>query len=83
MPTKNRPVHQIRLGRIKAVIWANPTSNGTRHNVNVTRIYKDGEQWKSSDSFGRDDLLLACKALDLAHTWIVDSALAAAPVNGD
>lgn len=80
--TKNKPVHQIRLGRIKATIWANDTSSGIRHNVNLSRIYKDGEQWKTSDSFGRDDLLLACKALDLAHTWILETGVAATGRNG-
>jgi hypothetical protein len=56
-----KPVHEVRLGSLKADIWQNKTENGTRFNVTVTRIYKDGEQWKSTDSFGRDDLLpLAC-----------------------
>ncbi len=30
----------------------------------------DDQQWKTSESFGRDDLLLLAKVLDLAHTWI-------------
>ena len=56
--TNNRP-QEIRLGRLKAAIWANPTDNGTRYNVKLSRIYKDNEgNWSSSDSFGRDDLLL-------------------------
>ena len=42
----NRPVHEIRLGRIKAAIWENDTKNGTYHNVSISRIYKDGDQWK-------------------------------------
>jgi hypothetical protein len=83
MTPKNKPVHQIRLGRIKAVIWANDTTSGTRHNVNLTRIYKDGPNWKTSDSFGRDDLLLASKALDLAHTWILETAGSPADHNGE
>ena len=70
---KNKP-HEIKLGRIKATIWANDTANGTRHNVQVTRLYKDGDDWKESDSFGRDDLLLVAKVLDLAHTWIFEQA---------
>jgi len=69
---KQKPAHEIRLGRIKATIWANDTANGTRHNVTVSRIYKDGEDWKQSDSFGRDDLPLVCKVLDFAHTWIFE-----------
>lgn len=67
---KNRPVHEVRLGRIKAAVWENETQNGTRHNVTVTRLYKDGDAWKDSSSFGRDDLPLVGKVADLAHTWI-------------
>ena len=32
-PTKQKPVHEIRLGRIKATIWENETENGTRYNA--------------------------------------------------
>lgn len=68
----NRPVHTIRLGTIKAVIWANPVKGGgTMHNVNLVRIYRDDAgQWHDTNSLGRDDLLVAGKVLDLAHTWI-------------
>ena len=66
----NKPVHEIRLGHVKAVIWANDTDNGTRHNVSVARLYKDGDNWATTQSFGRDDLPLLSKVTDLAHTWI-------------
>ena len=68
--SKSKPVHEVRLGRIKAAIWENDTQNGTRHNVTFTRLYKDGDQWKDSTSFGRDDLPLLGKVADMAHTWI-------------
>lgn len=70
---KQQPVHEVRLGSIKAAIWENRTDTGTRYNVTLARIYKDGEQWKSTDSFGRDDLLLLAKVADQAHTWILDN----------
>lgn len=69
-----RPVHEIRLGRIKAAIWENETREGTRHNVSLTRIYKDGSTWKDSNSFGRDDLPLVAKVADLAHSWVYEIA---------
>ena len=72
--TKTRPVHEVRLGRIRAAIWANETQNGMRHNVTLSRIYKDGEDWKDSTSFGRDDLPLVAKVLDQAHSWIFANA---------
>ncbi len=78
MPKKNetqkpKPVHEVRLGRIKAAIWANETKQGTRYNVTICRLYKDEDEqtWKNSSSFGRDDLLLASKVLDRAHSWIL------------
>jgi len=67
-----KPVHEIRLGSIKAAIWANDTQNGVRHNVTLQRLYKDEDEWKSSDSFGRDDLLLVAKVANMAHTWIFE-----------
>ena len=70
----NRPVHEIRLSSVKAVIWANETDNGIRHNVTVGRLYKDGDEWATSQSFGRDDLPLLAKVADLAHTWIFEQA---------
>ncbi len=68
---KQKPVQDVRMGRIKAAIWANDTDQGVMYNVTLCRLYKDGETWKNSSSFGRDDLLLASKVLDRAHSWIV------------
>ncbi len=65
-----KPVHEVRLGAIKAAIWANDTQNGVRHNVTLQRLYKDEDEWKSSDSFGCDDLLMVAKVANMAHTWI-------------
>jgi len=48
---KQKPANEIRLGRIKATIRANKTESGVRHNVQVRRLYKDGDNWKESDSF--------------------------------
>ncbi len=68
---KVKPVHEIRLGRIKAAIWENETQNGTMFNVTISRLWKDGSQWRDSTSFGRDDLPLVAKVADFAHTWIL------------
>jgi hypothetical protein len=67
---KETPVHELRLGSIKAAIWNNKTPNGVRYNVTFSRLYKDGNEWCSSDSFGRDDLLVLAKLSDHAHSWI-------------
>ena len=65
-----QPIHEIRFGRIKAAIWANQVETGVKYNVTFVRIYKDGDQWKDSTSFGREDLPLLAKVVDLSHTWI-------------
>ena len=70
MPKDNKPAHEVRLGAVKAAIWKNDTQSGVRYNVTFSRIYKDGDEWKSTDSFGRDDLLVVAKVSDLAHSWI-------------
>lgn len=64
------------MGVVKAAIWKNDTENGVRFNVTVSRIYKDGDEWKSTDSFGRDDLLVLAKVADRAHSWIHDEGQA-------
>ncbi len=68
----NKPAHEVRLGRIKATIWANETEKGTRFNVSIVRIYKDGDDWKEATSFGREELLLVAKVADMAHSWIYE-----------
>jgi hypothetical protein len=66
-----KPVQELRLGRLKAAIWENPTDNGVRYNVTFARLYKDDSGWHSNDSFGLDDLLGLAKLADQAHTWII------------
>jgi len=67
---KNRPAHEIRLGLIKASIFHNLTRAGERYNVTLTRLFRNGDVWSQSSHLGRDDLLVAAKCLDMAHTWI-------------
>lgn len=69
---KNQPVHEERIGAVKAVVWANPTKvGGTMFNTTVARIYKDADgNWQETGSLGRDDLLVAGKVLDRVHSWI-------------
>ena len=72
MTTKRTPAHTIRVGRVKAAIWANETEkHGALYNVTVSRTYRVGDTFKGTSSFGRNDLPLVCKALDQAHTWIL------------
>ena len=67
---RKKPVHEVRLGLIKAAIWENSAGENLRYNVTFSRIYKNDTEWKTSDAFGRDDLLVLAKVADQAHTWI-------------
>ena len=75
-PAKDKPIHEVRIGRVKAVIWANRTENGTRHNITLRSIFKrnSNAQWVQSDSFGRDDLPLVMEVSRQAWLWIFDHA---------
>ena len=61
MTTINKPVHEIRLGSVRAAIWANITQNGVRHSVTISRSYKVGNDWKKTN----DELQSLAKSLGL------------------
>ena len=63
-----QPVDEIRIGRVKATIWRNGTDEQPRHNVTFGRLYKEADQWKTTQSFGRNDLLVLAKVADQAHS---------------
>ena len=44
------PLDEVRIGTLKATIWANETQGGTRYNVTFRRLYKGSDGWKTSDS---------------------------------
>lgn len=68
---QKQPAHEIRLGRIRAAIWANENGHDdVWFNVTVSRLYKDGDVWKDSSSFRRDDLPVVAKVMDMAYAWI-------------
>lgn len=56
------------MGSTLAAIWANESENGTRYSVTFSRLYKDGDSWKRSESFGREDLLTLAKIANEVHS---------------
>lgn len=66
----NRPFRVIRRGSLKVVIWQNQTTNGLMFSTQLIRVYKDGDDWKETHSFNREDLLHAAKLLDAADSII-------------
>jgi hypothetical protein len=79
----NRPVHEIRMGRVRAAVWRREADGRTRHHVSFSRLYKDAEgRWKDSASFNPADLPLLIKVADQAYTWIHQGAGDAADASG-
>jgi len=82
-PSKDKPIHVVRIRNIRGNIWANRLPSGqVVYNVTIDRLWRDDDQtneggevikkgeWHQSQSFGRDDLLLVVKVADLCHTFI-------------
>ena len=66
----NKPVQTFRYRAIKCTIWRNDSRNGPFYSTVITRSYKDGEDWRDSNSFGQEDLPTVAKAALDAHTWV-------------
>ena len=73
MAEKNRPVHQVRIGRIKAAVFEN--GDDAPRKVQFTALYKDEEdKWRGSQSFTREDLPLLIKVADRVHSYLYDQS---------
>jgi hypothetical protein len=66
------PIHEIRKGLIKVRIWRKRTRSGLRHSVSIIRLFRNGDVWKESTRFSRDDIPLVRLVLDEAHSWIYE-----------
>lgn len=73
MEENNRPVHEIRMGAVKASIWKNEAKNGgSFYSASFHTLYRDPEgSWRRSSSFGREDLLLLAKVADEVHSYML------------
>ena len=83
MATHNKPVAELRIGTVKATVWENEVGGITRHNVTFSRIYRDEDQWKTTHSFGFNNLLTVAKLADQAYTLIAERHAEAAPSASD
>ena len=70
MADNNRPVHQVRIGRIKAAVFEN--GDNAPRKVQFSAVYKEGEEWRGSASFSREDLPLLIKVADQVHSYLYE-----------
>ena len=83
MTTNSKPAAELRIGTVKATVWENEVGGLTWHNVTFSRIYPDGGQWKTTQSFRFSNLLSVAKLADQAHTLIAERPAGGASAAGD
>lgn len=62
----SKPVKKFRVGNVNVAVW----KNDDFHSVTIQKSYKDGEEWKNTDSLSSGDILNAMKALERAEAYI-------------
>ncbi len=66
-----RPVHEIRSGRIRAAIWKNQTASGPLLTASFERIYRtESGEWRSSHSYSASELLELARVAENTHAYI-------------
>jgi hypothetical protein len=67
---KDKPLHEVRIGQVKAAVWQRRKSRRSTYAVLFTRAGRNGDTGKSSRVFRPDDLFALMKTADLALGWI-------------
>ncbi len=67
MSKEDKPIAKFRVGNVSAAVWKNASDF---FSVTIQRSYKDGEEYKNSDSFGHGDLMNAVLVLQKAEAFI-------------
>jgi hypothetical protein len=68
-----KPVKVFRLRGVKVAVFENKGEQGSFFKTAVQRIYKDGEEWKTTTNLGRDDLPVARMLMERAWEWILET----------
>ena len=82
-----QPEKTFRMGLVSASVFVNEFDVGdgkrkvrrTRRNVVLQRSYKDGEEWKQTNSFGLGDLPAAVRVLELAQSFVESQEVESQP----
>jgi hypothetical protein len=68
----SQPEQTFKLGSAQASIFLNEGEQGSFRTVTVQRRYKDGEEWKSSNSFTGTQLANAIAVSQRALGYLLD-----------
>lgn len=69
----NQPEKLFRAGALSVSVWKREHEGKAFFSATASRAYTedDGETWKYSDSFGRDELPVIADLMRAAFMWIV------------
>lgn len=69
----NQPAKKFRIGYVTATVWANEGNGDTTfYTVDISRTFKDGDDYRSTNSLNQADLLNAAFLLQQANRWIIE-----------
>ena len=78
------PAYEARLNHIRLTIWENVNKGSSYFNTVITRRYKDGDEFKESNTFsGLGDIALLSEAVNLAREFIRERTLKSTDTNND
>lgn len=74
---KQKPIHEIKLGAVRASVWKNESETRQPfYSVALGRLYKTGDDWKTSSSFGEKDFPLLVHVIEDVRTWLEANKIA-------
>lgn len=72
--TANAPVAVFRYRGVSASVFENRSEQDIPYfKVSVVRTYKDGEEFKTTSAFSRDDLPIVVHVAEQAWDWILNA----------
>ncbi len=71
----NRPVQSWKLKGVHVAVFRNESEKdgSVFFKTSIQRVYKDGDEFKTTSSLGRDDLQVARLLLERAWEWILEA----------
>ncbi len=76
MENTKQPIETFRCNALKAAIWENKTDDDVKYAVTFSLRNRKDNQWKTTATFGEDDLISLIVTAQMAHHAIMFHNLA-------
>ena len=81
MTEKSKPAHKIRSGALTVTLWKHEGDKGPWFTATPMRSYKQGDEWKETNSYGQEDFLELAEMFREARAWVIKEKAAAKAVD--